>query len=217
MAFTAPGKPLPTRAATSTASTSRSEFSEQSQRRGRIGSKKEYDYLTEDQLQKLEAEAKGNRWGLRDWLAIRLAWRHGLRASELVGLEWHDFALAEGTARVRRAKNGREATHWLDGEETRALRKLQRTQAAGSRWVFQSERGGQWAAVSFSRMVERAGDRALPGRGVHAHMLRHTCGHLLAAKGVDTRRIQDQLGHKSISSTQIYTQLQSRHLKGIWN
>jgi site-specific recombinase XerD len=47
-------------------------------------------------------------------------------------------------------------------------------------------------------------------------MLRHSCGHHLAASGTDTRRIQDYLGHASITSTQIYTQLQSIHLKGIW-
>ena len=72
-------------------------------------------------------------------------------------------------------------------------------------------------SVSFSRMVERLGKKVLAHRGVHAHMLRHSCGHHLAAKGIDTRRIQDYLGHASIQSTQIYTQLQGNHLKGIWD
>jgi type 1 fimbriae regulatory protein FimB/type 1 fimbriae regulatory protein FimE len=185
-------------------------FSEQSKKRN-------YDFLTAEELEALAKAAKGNRHGKRDWLAVRLAYRHGLRASELSGMEWHDIDLKRGTVLVRRVKRGVSTTHHLDGDVFRALRALKRTQTVGSRFVFQSERGGPWAAVSFSRMVERLGDAALPGRGVHAHMLRHSCGHHLAAKGVDTRRIQDYLGHSAITSTRIYTVLQSIHLKNIWD
>lgn len=185
------------------------KFSEQSKKRN-------YDFLAVDELELLEKAAKQNRHGKRDWLAVRLAHRHGLRASEVSGMEWADVDLKGGKLLVRRVKGGQDATHWLEGDELRALRALKRTQPTGSRWVFLSERGGPWAAVSFSRMVERLGDAVLPGRGVHAHQLRHSCGHHLAAKGVDTRRIQDYLGHTSITSTRIYTQLQSIHLKNIW-
>lgn len=179
--------------------------------------KRDYDYLTEAELAVLEKAAKGNRWAKRDWLAVRMAWRHGLRASELVGLEWSDIDLSRGTVLVRRVKGGKNCTHHLDGDILRALRALKKGQAPGVRHVFLSERGGPWASVSFSRMIERLGKEVLPERGVHAHMLRHSCGHLLAAKGKDTRRIQDYLGHTAISSTRIYTQLQSIHLKGIWD
>jgi len=175
-----------------------------------------YDYLTADELTLLEKAAKKTRWGLRDWLAIRMAWRHGLRASELVGLEWSDVKWADGKLFIRRAKNGVSGEHWMDQDVLRALRRLKAAQTTGTRYVFLSERGGPWAPPSFSRMVERLGDRVLPERGVHAHMLRHSAGHLLAAKNVATRTIQDYLGHKSISSTQIYTQQSGQHLKGIW-
>jgi site-specific recombinase XerD len=188
----------------------RAAFSEQSEKRG-------HDYLTAAEIEALERAAKSNRHGARDWLAVRMAYRHGLRASELADLQWRDIDLDGGKMIVRRLKGGKACTHWLDdGQERRALRALRRSQPVGTSHVFLSERGGPWSAVGFSRMIERAGDQALPGRGVHAHMLRHSCGHHLAASGIDTRRIQDYLGHASISSTQIYTQLQSIHLKGIW-
>jgi type 1 fimbriae regulatory protein FimB/type 1 fimbriae regulatory protein FimE len=187
----------------------RQAFSEQSKKRP-------YDFLTADEITALERAAKANRHGKRDWLALRAAYRHGLRASEVAGMEWHDIDFQRGTILVRRSKGGINTTHHLDGDVLRALRALKREQAAGSRFVFLSERGGPWAAVSFSRMVERLGDAVLPNRGVHAHMLRHSCGHHLAAKGIDTRRIQDYLGHSAITSTRIYTQLQSIHLKNIW-
>jgi site-specific recombinase XerD len=176
-----------------------------------------YAYLSEAELQTLEAAAKTTRYGLRDLLAIRMAWRHGLRASELVSLEWTDIDLDAGRVRIRRMKGGVTSTHHLDGDVLRQLRRLGRDQPPGTRFVFLTERGGPWSAPGFSRMVERVGDRALPGRGVHAHMLRHSCGHHLAAKGVDTRRIQDYLGHAAITSTQIYTKLAGVHLRGIWD
>jgi integrase len=185
-------------------------FSEQSEKRA-------YDFLTAAELEAIERAAKRNRHGKRDWLAIRMAYRHGLRASEVAAMEWRDIDFDRATIWVRRSKGGVSNTHHLEGDIIRGLRALRREQPAGSRFVFLSERGGPWAAVSFSRMVERLGDAVLPGRGVHAHMLRHSCGHHLAAKGVDTRRIQDLLGHSAITSTQIYTRLQSIHLKGIWD
>lgn len=179
--------------------------------------KRNYDFLTADEIETLERAVKKNRHWKRDALALRMAYRHGLRASEVSGMEWHDIDLAKGTILVRRSKRGIDRTHHLDGDVLRALRAVKREQPSGSRFVFLSERGGPWAAVSFSRMVERLGDAALPGRGVHAHQLRHSCGHHLAAKGRSTRLIQDYLGHAAITSTQIYTQLQSIHLKGIWD
>lgn len=179
--------------------------------------KRGHDFLTAAEIDGLEKAAKKNRWGKRDWLAIRMAYRHGLRASELVALRWTDFDFQRGTVLVPRVKRGIPCTHHLDGDVLRALRAIRREQEPGTAYVFLSERGGPWAAVSFSRMVERLGDAVLPGRGVHAHMLRHSCGHHLAAKGVDTRRIQDWLGHAAITSTRIYTQLEAVHLKGIWD
>lgn len=180
--------------------------------------KKHYDYLSDSELDALLKAAKRTRYPVRDQLAVLMAYRHGLRASELVLMQWTHFDLHAARVRVHRVKRGVSGIHHdLSGEELRLLRRHQRTQAPGTRYVFSSERGGPWAAVSFSRMVERLGQRALPERGVHAHMLRHSCGHHLAAKGVDTRRIQDWLGHASITNTMLYTRLQAVHLRGIWD
>ena len=187
-----------------------SVFSEQSKK-----SKKQY--LSQAELDLLFKAAKKTRYGLRDHLGVLLSYRHGLRASELVALEWDQFDLKAASVDIRRVKRSLGGRHDLSGEEIRQLRKLIRTQTPGTRHLFTSERGGPWAACGFSRMVERIGKAALPGRGVHAHMLRHSCGHHLAAKGIDTRRIQDWLGHADISNTMFYTRLQAVHLRGIWD
>ena len=53
-----------------------------------------------------------------------MAYRHGLRASELVGLEWNDFDLDRGTVLIQRAKGGISSTRHLDGDVLRALRAI---------------------------------------------------------------------------------------------
>ena len=67
-------------------------------------------------------------------------YRHGLRASEVCDLQWHQIELSEGRLHVRRVKNGMPSVHPLTGKELRALRRLQGEQEPG-RYVFMSERG----------------------------------------------------------------------------
>ena len=68
------------------------------------------DYLTEREVEKLMDAARENRWGHRDATAILLAYRHGLRASELVALRWDDINLQAGKLHVRRSKGGKQAS-----------------------------------------------------------------------------------------------------------
>ncbi|MGB8176197.1 MAG: tyrosine-type recombinase/integrase, partial [Pseudolabrys sp.] len=75
------------------------------------------EHLTEREVEKLIHAAKGNRWGQRDSTMLLLAFRHGLRASELCGLQWSDVEFASGTLHLRRAKGGQTSTHPLLGDE----------------------------------------------------------------------------------------------------
>jgi integrase len=65
--------------------------------------------------------AKGNRWGSRDATMVLLAYRHGLRAAELVDLRWDQLDFETATLHVRRVKKGTPATHPVLGDELRAL------------------------------------------------------------------------------------------------
>jgi type 1 fimbriae regulatory protein FimE len=69
------------------------------------------DYLTEREVEKLMDAARENRWGHRDATAILLAYRHGLRASELVPVRWDDINLQAGKLHVRRSKGGETSVH----------------------------------------------------------------------------------------------------------
>src|SRR5437764_2181744 len=165
------------------------------------------EYLTDDEVQRLAEAAKANRHGHRDATMILIAYRHGLRASELTDLRWNQVEFTSAGLHVRRVKQGTPSTHPILGDELRALRRLQREQDPKSPFVFTSERGTPLTTAGFARMVERAGAEAALAFKAHPHMLRHACGYALANKGHDTRALQAYLGHRNIQHTVRYTEL----------
>src|SRR5262249_25602372 len=84
---------------------------------------------------------KHGRYGHRDATMILVAYRHGLRASEVCDLQWQQIELSEGRLHVHRVKNGIPSVHPIRGDEMRALRKLRRNYPRDAH-VFVSERGG---------------------------------------------------------------------------
>jgi site-specific recombinase XerD len=174
------------------------------------------EYLTEAEVERLMDAAKGNRWGHRDATMVLVAYRHGLRASELVDLRWDQVDFRTATLHVRRVKQGTPSTHPILGDELRALRRLQREQEPKSPFVFTNERKQPFSTAGFARMVERAGAEAKLGFKAHPHMLRHACGFALANKGHDTRALQAYLGHKNIQHTVRYTELSPTRFRDFW-
>jgi integrase len=173
------------------------------------------EHLTKDEVERLIEVAGANRQGPRDALMVLLAFRHGLRASEVCDLLWEQVDFKAASLHVRRTKGGTPSTHPLTGRELRALRRHQREVPSGA-FVFTSERGAPLSAPGFSRMVERAGREAKLGIKVHVHMLRHACGFALANAGVDTRALQGYLGHANIQNTTRDTALAEGRFKGFW-
>jgi type 1 fimbriae regulatory protein FimB/type 1 fimbriae regulatory protein FimE len=175
------------------------------------------EYLTIDEVNAL-AKATGSlgRHGHRDRTLVLLMFRHGLRVSEVVNLRWDQVNFKAGQIHINRLKNGKPATHPLEGDEVRALRRLQRDNPEHP-FVFVTERGGPLTRSTVNKLVSRAGQAAGLAFPVHPHMLRHACGYYLANKGIDTRTIQDYLGHVSIAHTVGYTALSPQKFKGLWS
>ena len=173
------------------------------------------EHLTPGEVEVLVETAKANRHGHRDATMILVAFRHGLRASEVCDLRWNQVDFDAAILHVRRVKNGTPSTHPVRGDELRALRRLQR-ESETSPFVFVSERGSPFTTAGFARMIERAAGAAGLELKAHPHMLRHACGYALANKGHDTRAIQAWLGHRSITSTAIYTALAPNRFKDFW-
>jgi type 1 fimbriae regulatory protein FimB len=148
-----------------------------------------------------------------------LIFRHGLRVSEACDLRWDDVDLAKRTITIRRLKGSQDSSHYLERDEAAGLKALQRLYAAqgqASSYVFTNERGQPFSRMGIARMVERAGRAAKLGFRVHVHMLRHSTGHALANRGMDTRRLQHFLGHASITNTVRYTAMSPEPFKDIW-
>jgi integrase len=173
-------------------------------------------YLTEREVERLmNAARKHSRHGHRDSTMILTAYRHGLRASEVCSLEWHQIELDQGRLHVRRAKKGTPSVHPIRGDEIRALRKLRRENPSEA-YVFVSERGGPISPMGFHHLIQRLGKAAKMPFAIHPHMLRHACGFKLANDGHDTRALQHYLGHKNIQHTVRYTELSPDRFKDFW-
>ena len=178
------------------------------------------NFLTEAEVASFLKAARKGRRSVRNYAMVLLAFRHGLRVTELINLRISDLDLDTGRLFVRRLKGSLSTSHPMDGDEIRALRAWLRERVnapcCNSPFVFLSERGPM-TRQAFNYICAEVGSRAGLGIDVHPHTLRHSCGFALANKGRDTRLIQDYLGHRNITHTQIYTRTASFRFEGLWN
>src|SRR6476620_4234699 len=174
------------------------------------------EYLADGEITRLISAAGENRHSHRDATMVLVAYRHGLRAAELVTLRWDAIDFAHGRVHVHRVKGSAESVHPLSGRELRALRRLKREQDPASPFIFTSERGAPFSTAGFRKLIARLGVAAGLGFPVHPHMLRHACGFKLANDGVDTRSLQADLGHKTIHHTVRCTELATTRFKHFW-
>lgn len=174
------------------------------------------EYLTDSEVGRLmKAAGKTGRHRHRDSTLILVAYRHGLRVSELVALQWDHVDLSQGRLHVGRVKQGIDSVHPIRGPEIRALRRLGRDYR-DSPYLFTTERQGPLTDSAVRKIVTRAGEVAGFTFPIHPHMLRHSTGYKLANDGHDTRAIQQYLGHKNIQHTVRYTQLSAAQFKDFW-
>jgi integrase len=176
------------------------------------------EYLTLDEVERMILATRhvGGRVADRDALLITMAYRHGLRASELIALRWDQVDLKAGTLHVARLKNGSPSTHPLRGPELRALRAWRREQGDATPYIFTSLRGAPMTRRTVHHVVAEAGKAAGINFPVHPHLLRHATGYFLANAGQDTRAIQLYLGHRNIQHTVRYTELAAGRFKDFW-
>ena len=178
-------------------------------------------FLTAKEVQAMMQAARQGPTGERDYCLILLAFRHGMRISELLDLHYHDLDLREGRVNVRRLKNGFSTIHPLRFDEREAIERWSQVRAgwkaaAKTDALFISRRGTPLSRQQAYRIIRAAGEKAGTVTQTHPHMLRHACGYELAERGTDTRLIQDYLGHRNIRHTVRYTASNAAHFAGIW-
>ncbi len=151
--------------------------------------------------------------GIRDRAVVELLYAAGLRVGELVALDVGDVQLAGRTLRVRGKGRkerlvpfGRPAAAALDSYlEVRAL--WRRSFEHDDDPLFVNQRGGRLSDRSVRRLLDRAVQRCAEVGRLHPHSLRHAFATHLLEAGMDLRAIQELLGHSSLATTQVYTQV----------
>jgi len=176
------------------------------------------DYLTEREMEPFGNAVKQGRHDGRNYTRLLLAYRHGLRVSELVEIRLDQRDWPTAHLWVVRKKGSLSPQDPLDGDELRALRPWFRMcEGHPSRhlpYVLLSERG-PFTRQMFNYLVAAIAMRAGLLTHMRPHMLRHSCGYALAKKGCDTRLIQDYLGHKNVQHTVRYTCMVAARLEGL--
>jgi integrase/recombinase XerD len=172
----------------------------------------------EDVAALLAAPDASTALGMRDRAMLETLYATGMRVSELVGLKVHALDLNARVARVlgkgakeRLVPLGEEAASALErylAEARRALQGKREPQA-----LFITARGAGMTRQAFWHLIRRYGARAIPGKRLSPHVLRHAFATHLINHGADLRVVQMLLGHADISTTQIYTHVARERLK----
>ncbi|EBR8157661.1 tyrosine recombinase [Salmonella enterica subsp. enterica serovar Newport] len=178
-------------------------------------------YLTGKEVQAMMQATLLGSTGERDYCLILLAFRHGMRISELLSLHYRDLDLNEGRINIRRLKNGFSTVCPLLFDEREAVERWTQERAGwkdadSTDALFISRRGTPLSRQQAYRIIRGAGVDAGTVTHTHPHMLRHACGYELAERGADTRLIQDYLGHRNIWHTVRYTASNADRFTGLW-
>lgn len=181
-------------------------------------------FLTRHEISSMLQTLPGGSYAERNYCLIMMAFIHGFRASELLSLRLADLDIGGRIILVTRMKNGFSTVHPLTSDEIAALRLwlrvrqkiiVQNDDERGD-WLFITRRGTRLSRQQFYNIIRQAGQMAGLSVDAHPHMLRHACGYALADNGVDTRLIQDYLGHRNIRHTVRYTASSAARFEGIW-
>ena len=177
---------------------------------------KRKNFILETEFAELLASAKKTRNSIRNQTILLLMFRHGLRCSEACNIRISDISLKTAHIWIRRLKNGLDTQHPLQGDEIRIIRRYLSIRNSKLPWLFVSERGGMLDRSCVYALIRKLGKMSKLGN-INPHMLRHGCGFVLANKGLDTRIIQDYLGHRDPKHTSEYTRVSAARFQTIWD
>ena len=152
--------------------------------------------------------------GLRDRAMLELLYATGLRVSELVAVKTFEVNLDAGVVRVM-GKGSKERLVPLGEEAADWISRYLKSRNHKSHALFLTSRGAGMTRQAFWHLIRRHGARAIPGKKLSPHVLRHAFATHLINHGADLRVVQLLLGHADISTTQIYTHVARERLKAL--
>ena len=163
-------------------------------------------FLTQDEMRRLLRAIKDKR----DYALFLIAYRHGLRASEVGILTEDDLDLKRGTIRIHRLKGSLGGVYPMQNDEVKAVKAMLKERGVQSPTLFISRLLTAISRRQIDKLIKQYGQKArIPAHKRHFHTLKHSIATHLLDAGTDLRFVQDWLGHKDIQSTAIYAQLTS--------
>jgi len=176
--------------------------------------------LSPDEAKKLVELDADDELAVRDKAMLELFYSSGLRLSELTGLAPEDINFSDATVRVT-GKGGKTRIVPVGSHAVKALRNWlgQRAAIAGldAEALFVNPKGRRLGPRTVQLCVQRRAQQQGIASRVHPHMLRHSFASHVLQSSSDLRAVQEMLGHASISTTQVYTQLDFQHLAKIYD
>ena len=180
-------------------------------------------FLFEDECRALvEAPSRNNPLGLRDRAMLETLYASGMRVSELVNLNLSDLDLTSRYLKLMGKGNkeriipiGFPATDsiriYLEDGRPRLAGELDSEQA-----VFVNRTGKRLTTRGIRGIINKQVYKSRLNRHVNPHLIRHTYATHMLNKGADIRAVQELLGHKRLSTTQVYTHVTQEKLKKVY-
>ena len=175
-------------------------------------------YLSKDEIKKL-LQAPSGVYKIRDKALLSLLYSSGLRVSELTNLNKQDVDFNDGTIKVNDGKGNRDRVTYTDPKTLKLLQDMiyKRTRKGRedkSPALFTTRSGSRLSTRSVQRIVKQSSKEAgLQDKKVTPHILRHSFAVHLLDKGLNIKEVQQLLGHESLLTTEIYTELSDQDLK----
>jgi integrase len=161
-------------------------------------------FLTLDEAKRLFSVIESKR----DKAIFLLAYRHGLRASEVGLLRKADIDLKTLRVMIHRKKGSLSGEYPLQADEVRVLKAYLKTRSDSLPYLFPSRKGSPISRAMLDVLIKGYGEKAkLPEDKRHFHVLKHSIATHLLDKGAELRFLQDWLGHANIQNTVIYAQV----------
>jgi site-specific recombinase XerD len=164
-------------------------------------------YLTQDELRRL-LKAIDNP---RDYAIFLLAYRHGLRASEIGLIHVDDIDFKQGRIRLHRLKRSLGGIYPLEQDELKAIKRAVKARTVLSPILFLSRRSEAISRRQLDKLMKAYGEKAgIPEDKRHFHCLKHSIATHMLDAGAELRFVQDWIGHARIQNTAHYAQLTNR-------
>ncbi len=176
------------------------------------------EFLDADSIVRLiTSPSPDSLMGMRDRAILETLYSTGMRVSELVGLNMDDIDLISGAIKVR-GKGKKERITLIGREAQKAIRNYTENRQAADRGAFfLNKRGGRLTDRSVRRIIDKYVKKCSIEQNISPHSIRHSFATHLLNNGADLRSVQELLGHKNLSTTQIYTHLGSKKIKEMYS